>query len=121
MFKARYLSPMIPSFNIPETVSFLRDTLGFTIHADFTDYVILIMDNLTVHVLHAGKNIGEMEFYLEVDDLNAAWEGIKDKLGDIVHKAPFVRDYGMKEIHLIIPATKTLLFIGQVIDQRQPV
>lgn len=89
MFKARYLSPMIPSFDIPKTVSFLKDVLGFRIYADFTDYVILMMDNLTVHVLHAGKNIGEMEFYLEVDDLNAVWEKIQDKLTDIVHKPPF--------------------------------
>jgi len=108
---------MIPSFDIPKTVSFLRDILGFKIHADFTDYVILIMDNLTVHVLHAGKNIGETEIYLEVDDLNAVWERIKDKLDNIVHKAPFSRDYGMKEIHLIIPETKTLLFIGQITDR----
>lgn len=117
MFKARYLSPMIPSFDIPKTVSFLKDVLGFKIYADYTDYVILMMDNLTVHVLHAGKNIGEMEFYLEVDDLSAVWEEISDKLDNIVHKAPFVRDYGMKEIHLIIPDTKTLLFIGQIIDR----
>lgn len=38
MFKAKYLSPMIPSFNIPKTVAFLKDTLGFTIGADFRDY-----------------------------------------------------------------------------------
>lgn len=117
MFKAKYLSPMIPSFNIPKTVAFLKDTLGFTIGADFRDYLILVMDNLTVHVLHAGKDIGEMSFYLEVDSVDAVWEKIKDQLSGIQYKAPFVRDYGMREIHIIIPETKTLLFIGELIKQ----
>lgn len=115
MFKAKYLSPMIPSFDIPKTVSFMQNILGFSVHADFTDYVILIMNNLTVHVLHAGKEIGQMELYLEVDDLNSVWEKIKDNLSGIEYKGPFDRDYGMKEIHIIIPETKTLLFIGQQI------
>ncbi len=30
-------------------------------------------------------------------------------------RAPFDREYGMREMHVIIPETKTLLFIGQAI------
>jgi len=37
-------------------------------------------------------------------------------LKDIKHKAPFDREYGMREVHVIIPETKTLLFIGQRIE-----
>ncbi len=117
MYKAKFLSPMIPSFNIPETVSFFKDFLDFTIHADFNDYVILIKDNLTIHILHAGPDIGEMECYLEVDNLNTVWEKMKDNLSGIPHKSPFDRDYGMREIHLFIPETRMLLFIGQQISQ----
>lgn len=108
---------MIPSFDIPRTVAFLRDVVGFSVYADFTDYVSLIKNNLTVHVLHAGKDIGEMELYMEVDSVDAVWEQIQDKLEGIRHKAPFVRDYGMKEIHLDIPQTKALLFIGELINK----
>ena len=56
-----------------------------------------------------------MEFYLEVDDLDSVWNYIKDNLDGIKFKEPFDQNYGMKEIHLIIPMTKTLLFIGQAI------
>ena len=82
---------------------------------DEETYVILHKDNLTVHILRAGTDIGEMEFYLEVDNLDKLWEDIKDKLEGIKFKAPFGSEYGMRETHLAIPETKTLLFIGQEI------
>ena len=103
---------MIPSYNLKETVSFFNDLLGFETVMDGS-YAILRKDKVTVHILNAGSDIGEMEFYLEVDDLQDLWEQIKNKLEGITFKSPFTRDYGMREIHLIIPHTKTLLFIGQ--------
>lgn len=115
MYKARHLSPMIPSFDIAKTVSFFIDLLRFEILRDEKTYVILQKDNLTIHILSAGKDIGEMEFYLEVDDLQLLWNSIKDNLDGITFKEPFDQMYGMREIHLVIPMTKTLLFIGQQI------
>jgi len=56
-----------------------------------------------------------MEFYLEVDDLQCVWNHMNDKLEGIKFKAPFNQTYGMREVHLLIPMTKTLLFIGQTI------
>ena len=114
MYKAKYLSPMIPSYNIEKTVSFFKDLLEFKIKRDNKTYVILYKDNLSVHILSAGSDIGEMEFYLEVDDIEKVWNSIKDKLGEIKVKEPFDREYGMREIHIIIPETKALMFIGQV-------
>ena len=113
MYKARHLSPMIPSSDIGKTVSFFIDLLQFEILQDDKTYVILQKDKLTIHILRAGENIGEMEFYLEVDNIQPVWDHIKDKLDGIKFKEPFTQPYGMREIHLIIPATKTLLFIGQ--------
>jgi hypothetical protein len=89
--------------------------LGFNTLMDGS-YAILYKDNLTIHILSAGTDIGEMEFYLEVDEIDHLWNNIKDKLTDIKVREPFNRDYGMREIHIIIPQTKTLLFIGQVIN-----
>jgi hypothetical protein len=66
--------------------------------------------------LRAGSDIGEMEFYFEVDDLEQAWNNMKDKLDGIKVKEPFDREYGMREIHIIIPETKTLMFIGQALN-----
>jgi catechol 2,3-dioxygenase-like lactoylglutathione lyase family enzyme len=115
MYKAKYLSPMIPSFDIQKTVLFFTDLLGFTIERDDTTYVILYKDHTTVHILRAGPDIGEMEFYFEVDDLETVWNNMKDKLTGIKVKAPFERKYGMREVHVAIPETKTLMFIGQVL------
>ncbi|MFM8912059.1 MAG: hypothetical protein ACKOE6_03930 [Flammeovirgaceae bacterium] len=103
---------MIPSFDIPKTVSFFTDLLSFEVVRDDATYVILQKDNLNIHILRAG-DIGEMEFYLEVDDLDAVWQQMKDKLGTIKIKPPFQQPYGMCEIHVAVPETKTLLFIGQ--------
>jgi len=115
MYQAKYLSPMIPSFNIEKTASFFVDLLGFKVMMDVKTYVILSKDNATVHILRAGADIGEMEFYLEVDNIDQVWTGMKDKVKGMKHKEPFDREYGMREIHIIIPETKTLMFIGQVV------
>jgi len=116
MYKAKYLSPMIPSFNIEKTVSFFTDLLDFKIGRDDKTYFILYKDNLTVHIQRAGSDIGEMSFYLNVDDIEKVWNCMKDKLGDMKVREPFDREYGMREIHIIIPETKTLMFIGQEIS-----
>ena len=115
MYKAKHLSPMIPSYDIPKTVSFFTDLLDFKVGRDDTTYVILYKDNTTVHILRAGSDIGEMEFYLEVDDIEHVWNKMKGKLHGMKFKEPFDREYGMREVHVIIPETKTLMFIGQVV------
>ena len=112
MYKARHLSPMIPSFDMEKTVSFFTNLLDFKIERDDKTYVTLYKDNGMVHILRAGKDIGEMEFYLEVDDIEKVWDNMKDNLNGMKVKEPFNREYGMREIHVIIPETKTLMFIG---------
>lgn len=119
MYKAVHLSPMIPSYNIAGTATFFKDLLGFAQGMDTPGYAILSKDGLTIHLLNAGTHIGEMEFYLEVDNVDAVWNVIKDKLEDIKARAPFDREYGMREIHIAIPHTNTLLFVGSVIRKQE--
>ncbi len=113
MYKALYLSPMIPSFDIEKTANFFKDVLGFLPVMDTEAYAIYQKDNLTIHILRAGQDIGQMEFYLEVDNLDSLWTIIKDKLHGLKVKEPFNQEYGMREIHISVPQTNTLLFIGQ--------
>jgi hypothetical protein len=54
-----------------------------------------------------------MEFYLEVDNVDDLWYSIKDKLSGLKFKEPFNQGDGMRAIHICIPHTNTLLFIGQ--------
>ena len=114
MYTAKYLSPMVPSFNIPGTVAFFASLLNFKIVRDDKTYVMLMKDHVMVHILRAGTNIGEMEFYLEVDDVEMVWQQMQHGLSGLKIKAPFDQDYGMREIHVQIPDTNTLMFIGQV-------
>jgi hypothetical protein len=80
---------------------------------DDGSYVVLHKDDLTIHILRAGTDIGEMEFYLEVDDVDGLWLSIKDKVKNLKVKEPFDRAYGMREMHITIPQTNALLFVGQ--------
>jgi len=114
MYKALRISPMIPSFNMKETAAFFIDILGFSKYMYEEGYIILYKEEVSVHILNAG-DIGEMEFYLEVDNVDALWENKKDQLSGLKVRAPFDREYGMREMHIIIPQTKTLLFVGQAI------
>lgn len=116
MYKALFISPMIPSFNLAATLRFFTNTLGFEAVMDTPQYAICQKDTHTVHLLPAGQDIGQTEFYLEVDDVDGFWDSIKDKVAGLRAKAPFDRDYGMREVHLEVPHTNTLLFIGQEIS-----
>ena len=116
MYKAIYMSPMIPSFDLQITGIFFKDILNFEKVFDSGNYTIYEKNNLTVHILLAGENIGQMEFYLEVDDVDTFWDTIKDKILGLKVREPFNQDYGMREVHIEIPKTKTLLFIGQAVS-----
>jgi hypothetical protein len=102
---------MIPSFSLKKIVNFFKSVLDFTPILDTETYAVYQKNNLTIHILRAGENIGEMEFYLEVDNVDNVWASIKDKVKGLKVKEPFDREYGMREIHIEIPHTKTLLFI----------
>jgi hypothetical protein len=119
MYKAMYLSPMVPSYNIKETLNFFVELFSFTIARHEDNYAIVYKDGHLIHMLNAGPDIGEMEFYFEVDDIDSLWETIKDKLEGIKVKAPFDREYGMREFHIIVPHTKTLMFVGQEIKKKE--
>jgi len=86
MYKALYLSPMIPSFNIEETADFFKSVLGFSSVMHTDTYAVYQKENLTIHILRAGENIGQMEFYLEVDNVDELWTTIKDKVVKLKNK-----------------------------------
>jgi hypothetical protein len=111
-YKAMHSSPMIPSYKISETALFFTELLGFSVALKDENYAVLYKDGAMVHLLRAGEDIGEMEFYLEIDNIDALWENIKDVLEGIRVKPPFDQKYGMREFHVILPQTKTLMFVG---------
>jgi hypothetical protein len=112
-YNALYLSPMIPSYDLKVTGRFFTYILDFTVVVESYNYSIFRKNNLTVHILPAGVDIGQMEFYLEVDNIDELWNRIKDRVGNIRIRGPHDRDYGMREVHIEIPQTNALVFIGQ--------
>ena len=94
MYKALYLSPMVPSYNIRETVRFFIELFEFELKRDNGNYAIVLKDNHLIHFLNASPDIGEMELYLEVENIDELWERIKDKMVNIKTRPPFDRDYG---------------------------
>ena len=106
---------MLPSYDVPDTIRFFEDIFGFSLMMGDEKYAILIKDGLTLHIIRAG-DIGEMSFYLELDDIDEWWTSAEGKLKDLEVRPPFDREYGMREAHINIPNTKTQLFVGQPIN-----
>ncbi|MGJ8643996.1 MAG: hypothetical protein ACSHX9_11350 [Luteolibacter sp.] len=96
------------------TKEFLITVLSFEVSLETPEYVILSRDGHDLHLCPAVDTPSQMSAYLEVDSLESAWahfsstntEGIKIR-------EPFQQAYGMKEFHVILPKTKTLLLIGE--------
>ena len=114
-YKVNKLSPMVPSENLQVTKDFMVKCFDFNVFMDTENYCIVYKDNYAVHIMPSeGEIIDEMSFYLEVDDLNLCWKTFSDNNnGDVKVKEPFDREYGMREFHVVLPDTKTLVFVGQ--------
>ncbi len=115
MFKAIHVSPMVPSYDVRHTIHFFEDIFGFAIFVGDENYAVLKKDDVLIHIIRAG-DIGEMSFYLELDDIDEWWTYAEEKLKDLEVRPPFDREYGMREAHINIPNTKTQLFVGQPIN-----
>jgi len=112
MYQADYFSPMIPSYNVAATVSWFIEALGFEAVLNTDGDAVVHKDDKTVHIQNAGPDIGEMACYLEVNDLDAVWSLMQGHLDGLRVRVPFNQDYGMRELHVEVPHTNTLLFIG---------
>lgn len=76
------------------------------------NYGIVRTANTELHIQYTSDTPNEMSVYLLVENADDAWGNIKDIKG-LKAKAPFDQDYGMREVHVILPHTNTLLFIGE--------
>lgn len=116
MHQFKQISPMIPSEDVVHTRDFLKSTMAFSLVMDDPSYVILEKDNQSVHLCPTGKDYGESSFYILVENIESLWDSIKDKLSNLSVRPLFTQPYGMKEFHIILPATKTLMLVGESPD-----
>lgn len=116
MYKTLFLSPVIPSTNVAQTVLYFQNVLRFELQHDYGYYAILSSGNLTLHIINAGGEPPQMSVYMEVNDIEELWNMVKDKVNMATTRAPFDQPYMMREVHLTVPFTGTLLMIGQNIE-----
>jgi hypothetical protein len=110
--------PHIPSQNVDATVGFLAGLFDFEVKKHSASYTELIHGTNFLGVLESGEEPGQQSIYLRVSGVDELWSKIEPHLAGIRSKAPFDQEYGMREIHIVVPHTNTLLFIGQPINAR---
>jgi catechol 2,3-dioxygenase-like lactoylglutathione lyase family enzyme len=72
--------PVLPALDTGESVSFYRETLGFTAAFDFDDYAGVTRDGVEIHFWKTDdKHLAENSACrIHVDDVDPLWEAYKD-------------------------------------------
>lgn len=113
MLNIENIIPHIPSVNINATADFFINLFEFKINVK-TDYFIELKNKkFSIGLLKAEKLKNEQSIYIQVTDIDNLWCTLKDKIVLYRHKELFTQEYGMKEFHVIIPETSTLLIVGE--------
>lgn len=113
MSKIQGICPHVPSSNPAVTKSFFQEILGFNVCFEFENYIELEKDGCLIGIQKSQGKPNEQSIYLRIEELDDFWQSHKGSLSKYNPREPFVQDYGMKEIHVIVPETNTLLFIGE--------
>ena len=108
--------PHIPSNNMEVSIRFMVETFGFESINHSESYCELLSGKQLLGLIQAQGEPNQQSIYLRVKDVDVLWSKIINKLDKAKFKAPFNQSYGMREIHVVIPGTNTLLFIGSPIN-----
>jgi catechol 2,3-dioxygenase-like lactoylglutathione lyase family enzyme len=116
-FQIHSLSPIIPASDVSLARDFFVKTLGFEIAMDEDGYVVCFMDDFSVHFEEVEGEVSSLEVYMEVDSVDGFFSDVKSKLVEGTFKEPFDQAYGMREAHIVIPGTQSLLIAGQELEE----
>lgn len=107
------LIPHIPSNDVDETCRFLRKLFDFEERKISGTYVELSLGSSTIGILKSDGALAEQSIYFQVESVDALWSKAEKSLISTQHKKPFDQEYGMREFHVVVPGTNTLIFVGQ--------
>jgi uncharacterized glyoxalase superfamily protein PhnB len=116
------MQPMLQVRDIRETVAFYTDVLGFKVEGMFPEdaptWAGLYSGNarLGLTLLDSGEPSFTGQIYMYPDDLDAAWERLKDAVP--VVEPPTQRIYGMREFSIRDPNGYLITF-GQSTERRE--
>jgi catechol 2,3-dioxygenase-like lactoylglutathione lyase family enzyme len=115
---AKRISPMLAVADMEETLTFYRETLGFTVSTQSPEYSIVERDGQTIHFQKAASDEvmqgvrGHTEIYIKVSNIHLLWEHVKTLKDRYRIRDLFDRDYGMTEFHISDP-NDCLVFVGE--------
>ena len=116
----RALVPMLRVPDVPATVAWYRDTLGFSAHADGSDgWACLERDGIELMLSAFNAHEGDEataftgSLYLRCDDVDAWWDRLRD-IAPVCYPIENF-DYGMREFAVRDP-NGFLLQFGQPTD-----
>jgi catechol 2,3-dioxygenase-like lactoylglutathione lyase family enzyme len=117
------VTPRLPVADLPRTIAFYRDTLGFEVDVLWPDddpaFVILNRDqvNLGFYLFGNGRSgaIGYAELYIEVNDARAEHKRLGDQLP--IEWGPEVYSYGRREFAIRDPDQYLVIFTEPTDDK----
>lgn len=113
MVNIRNIISHIPSKNMRSTSEFFVSLFDFKIDVNTVQFIELKNKNYSIGLLKTETIKNEQSIYFEVSNIDELWRKIKDKITLHKHKELFKQEYGMKEFHVVIPETSTLLMVGE--------
>lgn len=116
--KALTLSPIIPVADMPRSIRFYVEVLGFDVTRKSESYSILTRGGASLHltladdqsVLDATRR--HFSIYLEVEGIEELWAHVSQFKDRYKIRDLFDREYGMREFHIIDP-DGCLVFVGE--------
>jgi len=99
----RRLTPMLRTPDLPGTLAFYRDVLGFELAASALEHGWLMLRRDGAELMLSGLNDHEGDtvpgftgsLYLEVDDVDVFWDTVRDRAR--IGYTPETFSYGMRE------------------------
>ena len=116
MSKILNICTHIPSESSEITKEFFQEVLGFNVAFNYGSYIELEKEGLLIGIQQSEGAPNEQSIYIRMEGLDDFWLLQKDNLSKYNSVEPFLRDYGMKEIHVVAPETNTLLFLGESVN-----
>ena len=116
------ITPFMHVRDFPAALTFLTDILGFRIQFQLHGYAYLELDGAGLRILHSpDAPIGQRAFayYLDVQDVDAVYEGLKAKLDTLPPSdvfGPLDQPYNQRELLILAPDGDLIVF-GSALDR----
>ncbi|HEX4954069.1 MAG TPA: VOC family protein [Thermoanaerobaculia bacterium] len=114
--KLEALTPMLRTWDLPGTLAFYRDVLGFTCNAASEEWgwASLARDSVEIMLASPNQHVGDTapaftgSLYFRTDDVEALWRELRDRARVCYPLETF--DYGMREFAIYDPNGYLLQF-----------